>query len=87
MKRLVYHKGQYLAHYFNFTTLEKQFYENYMVLHPSKCFYMCLGSKSEINDFILAERTNIPSLTLEHEVLGITIGTNLSFYSHLKQFW
>ena len=81
MERLVYHRGQYLAQYFNFTTLEKQFYENYMVLSPSKCFYMCLGSKSEINDFILADRTNTP-LTLEHEVLGITIDTNLSFYSH-----
>ena len=28
---------------YNFTTLEKWFYQNYMVLNPSKCFYMCLG--------------------------------------------
>ena len=33
---------------------------------------MCLGSKSEINDFILEDRAKIP-LTLEHEVLEITI--------------
>ena len=39
---------------------------------------MCLGSKSEINDFILEDRTKIP-LTLEHEVLEITIDTNLNF--------
>ena len=45
---------------------------------------MYLGSKSEINDFIIEYRTKI-SLTLEHEVLGITIDTNLNFYSHLKQ--
>ena len=26
---------------YNITTLQKWFYENYMVLNPSKCFYMC----------------------------------------------
>ena len=41
---------------YNFTTLQKQFYENYMVLNPSKYFYMCLGSKSDINDFTLGDR-------------------------------
>ena len=61
---------------YNFTTLQNWFCENYMVLNPNKCFYICLGSKSEINDFILEDRTKIP-LTLEHEVLGITIKTNL----------
>ena len=45
---------------------------------------MCLGSKYEIDDCIFEERTKIP-LTLEHEVLGIMIDTNLNFYSHLKQ--
>ena len=69
---------------YNFTTLQKWVYENYMVLNPSKCFYMCLGSNSEINNFILEDRTKIP-LTLEHEVLGITIDTNLNLYSHLQQ--
>ena len=43
-----------------------------------------MRSKSEINDFILEDRTKI-RLTLEHEVLGITIDTNLNLYSHLKQ--
>ena len=46
---------------------------------------MCLGSKPEINDFILEDRIKIP-LTLEYEVLGITIDSNLNLYSHLKQF-
>ena len=69
---------------YNFTTLQKWFYENYMVLNLSKCFYMFLGLKSEINNFILEDRTKIP-LTLEHEALRITICTNLNFYSHLKQ--
>ena len=47
---------------------------------------MCLGSKSKMNDFLLEDRTKIP-LTLEHEVLVITIDTNLNFYSHLKQLF
>ena len=42
-----------------------------MVLNPSKCLCMRLGSKFEINDFILEDRANIP-VTLEHEVLGVT---------------
>ena len=53
---------------YNFTTLQKWFYESDMVLNPSKCFYICLASKSEINDSILEDSTKIP-LTLEHEVL------------------
>ena len=55
-----------------------------MALNPSKCVYMCLGSKFEIKDFILEDKTKI-RLTLEHEILGITINTDLNFYSHLKQ--
>ena len=66
---------------YNFTTLQKWFYENYMVLNPIKYFYMCVGSKSDINDFTLEDRTKIP-LTLEPEFLVITIDTSLNFYSH-----
>ena len=39
---------------------------------------MRLGSKSKINDFILLYRTKMP-LTLEHDVLGITIDPNIKF--------
>ena len=45
---------------------------------------MSLSSKSEINDFILENRIKM-LLTLEHEVLGITIDTNRNFCSQLKQ--
>ena len=55
-----------------------------MLLNLSKCFYFYLDLKSVINYFILEDRTKIP-LTLEHEVLGITIDTYLNFYSHLRQ--
>ena len=68
---------------YNFTTLQNRLYKNYMVLNPSRCFYMCLGSIFEINNFILEDRTKI-RLTLECKVLGITIDTNLNFYSYWK---
>ena len=44
---------------YSFITLKKWFYENYMVLNQSKFFYISLGSKSEINDFVLEDTTNI----------------------------
>ena len=56
-----------------------------MVLNPNKCFYTYLAAKFEISDFILEDRTKIPETLLEHEVLGITIDTDLNFHSHLKQ--
>ena len=46
---------------------------------------MYLAAKFEISDFILEDRTKIPETLLEHEALGITIDTDLHFYSHLKQ--
>ena len=45
---------------------------------------MSLGSKSEINNFILEGRSKI-LLTLEHDIIGIMMDTNRRFYSHLKQ--
>ena len=60
-----------------------------MVLNPSKCFCVCLGSKSVIKVFIHKDRTKMPLtmeyVTLEHKFLGIMIGTNLNVYSQLKQ--
>ena len=47
---------------------------------------MCSGSKSKIKDFVPEDRTKIP-VTLKREVLGITIDTNLNFYSHVKQLF
>ena len=47
---------------------------------------MCVGSKSKKSDFILEDRTKIP-LTLEHEVLGITIDNvfyQLSFSNNTR---
>ena len=55
-----------------------------MVLNPGKCFYICLGSKTKKNDFILEAKTAMP-LALEIDVLGIPIEFNLTFYGHLKQ--
>ena len=46
---------------------------------------MCLGPNSEINNFVLEDRTMKP-LKLEHEVLGITIYTNLNFYDPERNY-
>ena len=55
-----------------------------MVLNPGKCCYMTFGSKVAENDFVLEDGSSIPSAQ-EHVVLGITIDSRLTFYSHLKQ--
>ena len=47
---------------------------------------MCSGSKSKIKYFVPEDRTKIPVI-LKREVLGITIDTNLNFYSHVKQLF
>ena len=71
---------------YNSTILQKWFYENYMVLNSSKYFYMCSGSKFQINDFILEDIIKIPlTRGLRDELLGIMIDTNLHFYTHIKQ--
>ena len=69
-------KGNQAILNYNFKSLQKWFYGNYMVLNPSTCLQQstCV-SKFEISYFY----TNIGD-----EVLRITINTNLIFYSYLK---
>ena len=42
-------------------SLQKCFYNNYMVLSPGKCCYMIFGSNPDKSDLILEESTKIPS--------------------------
>ena len=46
---------------------------------------MYLAAKFEISDFILEDRTKIPETLLEHEVLGITIDTDLNKLNELTR--
>ena len=66
-----------------FLSLQKWFYENYMVLNLGKYCYMSFGSNPDKSDLILKDGTKIPSAE-EYVVLGVTIDNKLTFYNHLK---
>ena len=64
-------------------SLQKCFYDNYVVLNPGKCCYMSFGSNPDKSDLILKDSTKIPSAE-EYVILGVTIDKRLNFYNHLK---
>ena len=66
-----------------FLSLQKWFYDNFMVLNPGKCYYMSFGSSPDKSDLILEDSTKIPSAE-EYIVLRVTINNMLAFYKHLK---
>ena len=45
----------------SFLSLQKWFYDNYMVLNQGKCCYMSFGSNPDKSDLILEDSTKIPS--------------------------
>ena len=59
----------------SFLSLQKWFYDNYMVLNPGKCCYISFGSNPDKSDLILKDRTKIPSGE-DYAVLGVTIDNN-----------
>ena len=67
----------------NFLSLQKWFYDNYMVLNPGKCCYMSFGSPPHKSDLILEDSTKIPTAE-EDVVLVVTIDDRLTFHNHLK---
>ena len=67
----------------NCLSLQKWFYDNYMVLHPGECCYMSFGSPPHKSDLILEDSTKIPTAE-EDVVLGVTIDDRLTFHNHLK---
>ena len=67
----------------DFMIVENWFFENYMILNPGKCYFMCI-CKNVSNSVLL----NLNDLNLKNcrevEVLGITIDRNLNFKGHIK---
>ena len=59
-------------------SVQKWFYENYVVLNPGKCGYMNFGSNTDKSVLILKGSTKIPSAE-EYVILGITIENRLTF--------
>ena len=58
----------------DFMIVENWFFENYMILNPGKCYFMCIGKN--VSDYLKNCK--------EVEVLGITIDRNLNFKGHIK---
>ena len=68
----------------DFETLSNWFYDNYMILNPSKCHYMFLGKNNTTsnNEFIF---NNITMPVSEEEIiLGVTIDNKLTFAGHIR---
>ena len=66
----------------DFRLVKEWFYENFMILNPDKCHYMCIGKNTE-NDIFKFENVFLENSKKE-VILGITINNKLFFDSHMK---
>ena len=53
-----------------------------MVLNAEKCHYMCFGTSSENDDFIL-DGIKLPN-SCEEKILGVIIDNELKFDPHIR---
>ena len=68
----------------SFKILEDWLFENYVVLNPGKCNFMCIG-KNVTDLELLYFIDQILRNCREVEILGITLGRNLNLRSHIKK--
>ena len=66
----------------DFRAVKEWFYENFMILNPNKCHYMCIGKNIE-SDIFKFENVCLES-SKEEVILGLTIDNKLTFDSHIK---
>ena len=67
----------------DFKTVIEWFSDNYMIINPDKCKYMCMGKNSYDNDNLSLSEFNLKNS--DHEIiLGITIDRKLTFNKHIK---
>ena len=66
----------------DFRAVKEWFYENFMILNPKKCHYMCIGKSTE-SDIFKFENVCLEN-SKEEVILGITIDDKLTFDSHIK---
>ena len=69
----------------DFMIVENWFFENYMILNPGKCYFMCIGKNVSDSELLNLNDLNLKNCK-EVEVLGITIDRNLNFKGHIKIF-
>ena len=67
----------------DFKIINNRFYENFMVLYPEKCHFMCIGQKIDnaetlnLNNFVIKNSREV-------EILGIKLDRNMKFHTHIK---
>ena len=66
----------------DFMAVTEWFYDNYMVLNPRKCHYMCLEKNSN-NDKFVFDNLGLENRN-EEVILGTAIDNKLTFDSHMK---
>ena len=67
----------------DFMIVEDWFFENYIILNPGKCYFMCIGKNVSDSELLNLNDVNLKNCK-EVEVLGITIDRNLNFKGHIK---
>ena len=65
--------------------LSEWFTENFMILNPYKCHYICLG-KDAVNDILKLCDEELKSSEFE-TVLGVEIDQKLTFNCHVKRLF
>ena len=58
-------------------------FENYMILNPGKCYFMCIGKNVSDSELLNLNDLNLKNCK-EVEVLGVTIDRNLNFKGYIK---
>ena len=67
----------------DFKTVIEWFSDNYMIINPDKCKYMCMGKKSDDNDTLSLNEFNLKNSDYEI-ILEITIDQKLTITKHIK---
>ena len=67
----------------DFVIVEDWFFENYMILNPEKCYFMCIGKNVSDSELLNLNDLNLKNCK-EVEILGITLDRNLNFKRHIK---
>ena len=67
----------------DFKIVEDWFFENYMILNPGKCYFMCIGKNISDSELLILYDLNLKNCKVV-EILGITTDGNLNFKGHIK---
>ena len=67
----------------DFMIVEDWLLENYMILNPEKCYFMCIGKNVSDSELLNLNDLNLKNCKLVGS-LDITIDRNLNFKGHIK---